>query len=90
MHNTGNEKENSPMKNELPDLLETSPNRSLTLTGLTTSPAKVLPIPSRTTTTPALPRARAQLLNRTSPPLPNFFKTWERWKANSIGMSAPS
>src|SRR5882724_6041454 len=73
-HDTGNKKENSPMKPELPDHLETSPNRSLTLTGLTTSPAKVLPIPNRTTTTPALPRARAQLLNRRSPPLPTFLQ----------------
>src|SRR5882724_4295165 len=47
MHDTGNEKENSPMKPEFLDLLETSPNRSLTLTGLTTSPAKVLQLPSR-------------------------------------------
>jgi len=72
MHNTGNEKENSPTKPELPDLLEKSLN-SLTLTGLTTSLAKVLPIPSRRTTTPALPRARAQLLNRRSPPLLTFL-----------------
>jgi len=90
MHNTGNEKENFPMKPKLPDLLETSLNRSLTLTSLTTSPAKVLPIPSWRTTTPALPRARAQLLNRRSPPLQPFFETWERQKANSTGMSAPS
>src|SRR5882724_2291888 len=64
MLDTGNEKENSPAKPELPDLLETSPN---------TSPAKVLPTPSRRTTTPALPRARAQLPNRRSPPLPTFL-----------------
>src|SRR5882724_3569702 len=62
---TGNEKENSPAKPELPDLLETSP---------TTSPAKVLPTPSRRTTTPALPRARAPLLNRRSPPLLTFLQ----------------
>src|SRR5882724_11447191 len=74
-HDTGNEKENSPMKHELPDLLEISPNRSLTLTGPTTSWAKVLPIPSRRTTILALPRARAQLLNRRSPPLPTFLQT---------------
>src|SRR5882724_11829266 len=67
-HNTGNEKENSPAKPELPDLLETSLN-----TSLTTSPAKVLPIPCRRTETPALPRARAQLLNRRSPPLLTFL-----------------
>src|SRR5882724_3305164 len=73
-HDTGNEKENSPAKPELPVLLETSLNRSLTLTCLTTSLAKVLPISSRTTTTPALPRARAQLLNRRSPPLPTFLQ----------------
>src|SRR5882724_7884427 len=73
MHNTGNEKENSPTKPELPDLLETSPNTSPTLTSPTTSSAKVLPIPSRRTTTPALPRARAQLPNRRSPPLPTFL-----------------
>src|SRR5882724_5215639 len=74
MHDTGNEKENSPEKPELPDLLDTSPNTSLTLTSLTTSPAKVLPIPSRRTTTPALPRARAPLPNRRSPPLPTFLR----------------
>src|SRR5882724_78061 len=74
MHNTGNEKENSPTKPELLDLLETSPNTSPTLTSLTTSLAKVLPIPSRTTTTLALPRARALLLNRRSPPLPTFLQ----------------
>src|SRR5882724_8011962 len=71
-HDTGNEKGNSPTKPELPDLLETRPNRSLTLTGLTTSPAKVLPIPNRRTTTLALPRARAQLSNRRSPTFPTF------------------
>src|SRR5882724_4001230 len=71
---TGNEKENSPAKPELLDLLETSPNTSPTLTSLTTSPAKVLPTPSRTTTTPALPRARAPLPNRRSPPLPTFLQ----------------
>src|SRR5882724_4357864 len=74
MHDTGNKKENSPVKPKLPDLLETSPNTSLTQTSLTTSPAKVLPIPNRTTTTPALPRARAPLLNRRSPPLPTFLR----------------
>src|SRR5882724_2423248 len=69
MHDTGNEKENSPMKPKLLDHLETSLNQILTLTGPTISPAKILPIQSRTTTTPALPRARAQLPNRRSPPL---------------------
>src|SRR5882724_11745315 len=73
-HDTGNEKENSPVKPELPDHLETSLNRSLTLTSPTTSPEKVLPIPSRRTTTLALPRARAQLLNRRSPPLPTCLQ----------------
>jgi len=63
MHDTGNEKENSPMNPKLLDLLETSLDRSLTLTSLTTSPAKVLPIPNRRTTILALPRARAQLPN---------------------------
>src|SRR5882724_7170581 len=67
MQNTGNEKENSPMKPKLPDLLLTSP---------TTSPAKVLPIPSRRTTIPALPRARTQLQNRRSPPLLTFLQNW--------------
>src|SRR5882724_4841774 len=65
MHDTGNEKEKSPEKPKLLDLLETS---------LNTSPAKVLPIPSRRTTTPALPRARAQLPDRRSPPLPTFLQ----------------
>src|SRR5882724_8040848 len=40
MHDTGNKKEKSPMKPTLLDLLETSPNRSLTLTSPTTSPAR--------------------------------------------------
>src|SRR5882724_8501258 len=74
MCDTGNEKENSPMKPKLLDLLEISLNQSLTLTGLTTSLAKVLPIPSRTITTLGLPRARAQLLNRRSPPLLTFLQ----------------
>src|SRR5882724_438461 len=90
MHNTGNEKENSPMKPKLLDLLETSLNRSLTLTSPTTSPAKVLPIPSRRTTTPALPRARAQLPTEEVHHSQPFFETWDRWKANSTGASAPS
>jgi len=90
MHDTGNEKENSPMKLELPDLLETSPNKILTPTSLTTSLAKVLPSPSRTTTTPALLRARAQLPNRRSPPLLTFLQSLGKWKANSAGMSALS
>src|SRR5882724_4584980 len=67
-------KRRSPTKPKLPDLLETSPNRSLTLTSLTTSLAKILPSPNRTTTTPALPRARAQLPNRRSPLLPTFLQ----------------
>src|SRR5882724_8841078 len=74
MPNTGNKKENSPAKPELPDLMEISLNQPLTLTGPTTSLAKVLPIPSRRTTTPALPRARAQLLNRRHPPLLTFLQ----------------
>src|SRR5882724_315173 len=73
MHDTGNEKENSPVKPKLPDLLETSLNTSPTLTSPTTSLAKVLPIPSRRTTILALLRARAPLLNRRSPPLPTFL-----------------
>jgi len=63
MHDTGNKKEKSPAKPTLLDLLETSPNRSLTPTSPTTSPAKVLSSTSRRTT-PTLPRARAQLPNR--------------------------
>jgi len=74
MCDTGNEKENSPVKPNLPDLLETSLNTSPTLTSLTTILAKVLQIPSRRTTTPALPRARAPLPNRRSPPLPTFLQ----------------
>src|SRR5882724_2095450 len=74
MHDTGNKKENSPTKLKLPDFLETSLNTSPTLTILTTSLAKVLPIPSRRTTTLALPRARAPLLNRRSPLLLTFLR----------------
>src|SRR5882724_5002410 len=81
MHDTGNEKENSPMKPEHPDLLETSLSRNLTPTSPTTSPAKVLPIPSRTTTTLALPRARAQLLNRRSPPLLTFLQNSKKMES---------
>jgi len=74
MPNTGNKKENSPTKPELPDLLEISPDQSLTLTGPKTRLAKVHPIPSRRTTILALPRARAQLPNRRSPPLPTCLQ----------------
>jgi len=74
MHDTGNEKEKFPMKPKLPDLLETSLNKSPTPTCLTPSPAKVLLSTSRTTTTPALLRARAQLPSRKSPPLPIFLQ----------------
>ena len=84
MHDTGNEKENYPMKPE------TSLNRSLTLTGLITSLAKVLPIPNRTTTTLDLPRAKAQLQNRRIPLLLIFSQTQERQKANSPGVTALS
>src|SRR5882724_11446317 len=70
----GTKRRTLPKKPELPDLLETSPNTSPTLTSLTTSLAKVLPIPSRRTTTLALPRERAQLPNRRSPPLPTFLR----------------
>jgi len=91
-HDTGNDMGKSPMNPTLPEPLETSPNRSLTPTSLTptiptTSLAKVLPISNRTTTTLALPRARAQLPNRRSPPLPTFL---QRWKANSTGATFPS
>ena len=40
MHNTGNEKEKSPTKPELPDLLETSPNKSPTPTSPNTKSGK--------------------------------------------------
>src|SRR5882724_2887262 len=86
-HDTGNKKENSPTKPELLDHLETSPNRSLTLTGPTTSLAKVLPIPSRRTTTLALLSARAQLMNRRNPPLLTFLRNLGKTEANSTGMS---
>jgi len=85
-----NEKENSPTKTELPDLLETSPNTSLTLTSLTTSLAKVLPIPSRRTTTLALPRQGLLFQTEEVYHSRPFFETQERWKANSTGTSAPS
>jgi len=69
--------ENSPTKPKFPDLLETSLN-----TSLTTSPAKVLPIPSRRTTTLLYP-GQGLLFWQKSPPLQPFFETWERCKANS-------
>src|SRR5882672_8227868 len=58
MHDTGNDMVNFPVKPEHPDLLETSPNKSPTLTSQTTSLAKALRIPSRRTPTPALPREK--------------------------------
>src|SRR5882724_4730471 len=90
MHDTGNDAGKFPMKPTLLEPLETSPNRNMTHPSPTTSPAKVLPSPNRTTTTLALPRARAQLPNRRSPPLLTFFKTWERQQANSAGATVPS
>jgi len=74
MHDTRNKKEKSPTKPKLLDLPETSPNTILTHPSLTTSPGKVLPSPNRTTTTLALTGARAQLPNRTSPPLLTFIQ----------------
>jgi len=71
-HNIGNDVEKIPRKPALPEPLETSPNRSPTPSSQTTSPAKVLPNPNRTTTNLALPRERAQLPNRRSPPLLTF------------------
>src|SRR5882724_2032579 len=72
-HNTGNDVGKFPMKPTLPEPLETSLNRSPTPPSLTTSLANVLPSPNRTTTTLALPRERAQFLNRRSPPLLTFL-----------------
>src|SRR5882724_13508016 len=69
MHDTGNDVVKFPMKPEHLDLPGTSPNRSLTPTSQTTSPAKALHIQSRRTPVPALPRTRAPLPNG-SPPLP--------------------
>src|SRR5882724_8206072 len=71
MLDTGNDVVKYPAKLVLPEHLETRPNRSLTLPSLT-SPAKVLRSPSRRTITQALPRARAPLLYRRSPPLLTF------------------
>src|SRR5882724_11179794 len=68
-HNTGNDTVKFPTKLEHPDLPETSPNRTPTLTSQTTSPAKALCIQSRRTPVPAQPRTRAPLPNE-SPPLP--------------------
>jgi len=44
MHDTGNKKEKSPTKPELPDLLETSLDKGLTPTSLTTSLARFFPV----------------------------------------------
>src|SRR5882724_7089902 len=78
MLNTGNDAVKYPTKLALPEPPETRPNRSLTLPSLTTSPAKVLCSPRRRTITWALPRARAPLLNRRSPPLPIFPRNSEK------------
>src|SRR5882724_11859157 len=72
MHDTGNDVGKFAMKPTLLEPPETSPNRSPTPPSQTTSLAKVLLSPNRTTTTPALSRARAQLPNRRSPPLQTF------------------
>jgi len=84
------QKENSPMKPELLDLLEISLNQSLTLTGLTTSLAKVLPIPSRRTTLRLYPgqgsTSEQKKVHHSRP----FFEIQERQKANSTGMSVSS
>jgi len=58
----GNTTLSFPTKLATPDPLETSPNRSLTAPGLTPGPAMVLHT-CRTTTTLALPRAMAALLD---------------------------
>jgi len=71
IHDTGNNVGKFPMKSTLLEPLETSLNTSPAHPIQTTSPEKVLPSPNRKTTTPALPRAKAQLLDR-SPPLPTF------------------
>src|SRR5882724_13438467 len=90
MCNTGNDMGKFPMKPTLPEPLETSPNTSPTHPSQTTSLPKVLPSPNRRRTmTLALPRARAQLLNRKSPLLLTFLKTQERQKANSPGVTVP-
>src|SRR5882724_7368331 len=73
MHDTGNDVGKFQMKLALPEPPETSPNTSLTHPSQTTSSAKVLSSPNRRTTL-ALPRARAQLLNRRSSPLLTFLQ----------------
>ena len=73
MHDTGNDVGKFQMKLALPEPPETSPNTSLTHPSQTTSSAKVLSSPNRRTTL-ALPRARAQLLNRRSAPLLTFLQ----------------
>src|SRR5882672_877763 len=65
MLDTGNERENSPVKPALPDPPETSQTTNPIPPNQITSLAN--PSPSRRTTTPALPRARAPLLTRRSP-----------------------
>src|SRR5467141_3883189 len=65
MLNTGNVKENSPTKHTLPVLLETSQTTNLIPPNPITSLEN--PSPSRRTTNPALPRARAPLPTRRTP-----------------------
>jgi len=81
MLDTGNDTVKYPTKLVLPEPLETRPNKSLTLASLTTSLAKVLHIPSRRTTTRALPRARVPLPNRRNPPLPTFPQNSEKMES---------
>src|SRR5882724_7394062 len=86
----GNTKENSPTKPEFPDLLETSPNTSPTLT----SPNQVWKrFFQSQTEEPQLQLYPGQGLNFRTEEVHHsqpFLETRERWKANPAGASAPS
>src|SRR5882724_7632128 len=89
-HDTGNKKENSPVKPELLDHPETSLNRSLILTGLITSLARFFQLQAEEQQLWLYPgqglNFRTEEVHHSQP----FFKTQERWKANSTGTSVMS
>src|SRR5882724_7730784 len=90
MYDTGNEKESSPMKPKLPDHLETSPNRSLTLQVQQQIWQRFFQFQGEQQQLWLYPgqglNFQTEAVHHSQP----FFKTQERWKAKSTGTSAPS
>jgi len=72
MHDTGNKKEKSPTKPELPDLLDQVQTEVWLLTSLTTSPAKGSSQSKQKNSNSGSTQGKGSILNRRSPPLPNL------------------